>query len=130
MTVELQGVDKFQARLAKLRDGEAAVERAAVVAGCIVMLDACKAAAPGSIKQECGFYVRRNSDRTIGQVGLMKFPRRGDGQNGPHGIYLEHGTKYIAARRFIRSALQASRARAEVAMRQAAQRKIKQTVGN
>lgn len=130
MTVELRGADKFQERLAKLRDGEASIERATVVAGCIVMSDASKAAAPGSIKQECGFYVRRNGDRAVGKVGLMKFPRRGDGQNGPHGIYLEHGTKYITARRFIRSALQASRARAEVAMRQAAQRKIKQTAGS
>ena len=125
MTITIEGHDKFQARLQSLMNSEASIERAGVRAGCVVMANACRAAVPGTIKQEIGFHTTREGKRTVGRAGLMRFPRRGDGQDGPHGLYVDKGTRYIAPRHWIRTALQASRGAAKAAMARAIKRRIR-----
>lgn len=129
MSVQLNGADKFQRKLAALQSGAGEIGRSVAIAGGVVMKDACKAAAPGSIKNEVGMSVGGQGEKTVVRVGLVKFPRRGDGQNGPHGIYLERGTKFIAARRFIQTALRSSRGRAIAAMRAAGKKRIQVIAG-
>lgn len=100
------------------------VSRVAVGAGCGVLAKACKAASPGSVKQECGWYIRRNSNGYFGKAGLMQFPQRGQEGRGPHGLFLTIGTRHIVARHFIENALKSARGRAIAAARRAAHRKI------
>lgn len=125
MTITLQGSDEFQARLAKLRQAETAIEFAGVRAGCAVMARAGRDAVPGRIKREVGMRVRVVGSRVEGRAGLVRFPRKGDGPDGPHGVYSELGTKFIAPRYRIRAAQRSARAAAIAAMRRAVKGKIR-----
>jgi hypothetical protein len=126
MGITISGADRLQQRLTAVADGEVQISRAGVVAFCVVSSNACKSGSPGSISRECGFSVKTVGGKVVGKAGLMRFPRKGDGQDGPHGVYVDQGTKFIRARHFIRQALDSSRARAMAAMRRATKAKIKQ----
>jgi hypothetical protein len=123
---KISGVDQLIDRVAVLSKPESAksVSMAFTYAFLGVQAQACRDASPGSVKQECGKFVRVSGIRVWGRAGLMKFPREGDGQNGPHGVYLTLGTKFIRARGFIQGALQGSQARAIAAGKAAAQRRV------
>lgn len=127
MTVD--GADDIQAALLRIENGEVSIARAAVSASLSVLAQAAANASPGTIKQETGKYVRVEGDRVWGRAGLIQFPRRGDGQNGPHGVYLDQGTKFIAARHFIGNALRANKSRALNAGQRAAARRVRQLAG-
>ena len=104
-----------------------AVAWAAVRAGLRVYLRACKSVVRGSIRNEVGIYRLAQSEKIVqGVVGFKRFPRLGDGQNGPHGVYLEHGTKYIAPDHAVANALTTSRGAALAAMRAAIEKKLQQ----
>ena len=122
--MDIKGGDELLKRLGVLSDSSVAVSRAAIGAGCSVLANACRAASPGTIKKECGWYLRTEGNRVRGRAGLMQFPRPGDGQDGPHGAYVTLGTKYIIARRFIENALKSARPQAIAAAKRAAERKI------
>ncbi len=121
------GASAVDSMFAQLADPETvkAIAMSAGYAGLGVLAKACRDAAPGSIKKEVGMFVRVSGNRVWGRVGLMKFPRPGDGQNGPHGVYLDQGTKFIAARHFIGNAISSAMPAARNAMQRAVQRKIK-----
>lgn len=125
MSITLEGSNEFQARLERLKQHETAIERAGVKAACVVMANACRNAVPGRIKQEIGFRVKAVGDHVEGRAGLMRFPRSGDGQDGPHGVYVDQGTRYIAPRNWIKTALRSARAAAVAAMRRAIKGKIR-----
>jgi len=122
--IELTGSDDIMSRLGILEKQSKAVALAAVSAGLGVLASAAKQASPGTIRREVGKYIRSSGDVVTGRAGLMQFPRKGDGQNGPHGVYIDQGTKYIAARGFIGNALRGASGRAKAAMKRAAERKI------
>lgn len=122
--VDVTGSDDIMRRLGFLEKQPKAVAISAVSAGLGVLASAAKQASPGTIRREVGKYIRVNGDVVWGRAGLMQFPRKGDGQNGPHGFYLDQGTKYIAARGFIGNAIRGASARARSAMKRAAERKI------
>lgn len=121
--VTITGTDDLLSRIEALKSKETEIERAAVVAGCRVMLAACRSAAPGSIKNEVGMRVNVTDKAVTGKVGLVKFPRK---NNTYHGIYLERGTKYIQPRRFIQNALRTSQPAAKQAIRDAVNRKLQE----
>lgn len=122
----ISGVDDLQRRLALLQSPESqkAIALSVTYSGLGVIERACRNAAPGSIKQEVGKYVRVSGDRVWGRAGLIKFPRPGDGQNGPHGVYVDLGTKFITPRRFTENAISGATSTAIQAMKHAAARKI------
>lgn len=122
--MEVTGGDEIMKRLGSLEKQSKAVSVAAVSAGLGVLSNAAKQASPGTIRREVGRYIRSNGDVVWGRAGLMQFPRQGDGQHGPHGVYLDQGTKYISARQFIGNALRGASGRAKAAMKRAAERKI------
>lgn len=128
MSITLKGSNEFQAKLERLKQNATSIERAGVRAACAVMANGCRDAVPGRIKEEIGFHVKTEGDHVEGRAGLMRFPRRGDGPDGPHGIYPDQGTKFIAARNWIRTALRASRSRALAAMRRAIKGRIRATI--
>lgn len=100
---------------------------AAVRAGVRVYLRAIKAVVRGSIRNEVGVYsMGKKGGGVEATVGFRRFPRPGDGQNGPHGVYLEHGTKYIAPDHAVANALMATRGAALSAMTIAAETKLEQ----
>mgnify|MGYP003450950817 CR=1 FL=1 len=125
MTIQIRGAKKLSKRLKALSQGGQEISRQSVRAGCSVLAAACTAAAPGTIKREVGFSVKQVGAKIVGRAGLMRFPRRSDGQNGPHGVYLDQGTKYITARRFIAAALRAGRSAALMAIRRSAKARIR-----
>lgn len=116
-------MEEAKARLLRLSESAASVSRSVVRTGCAVLASACRNAAPGTIKQEVGFFVRTSGKTSTGRAGLMRFPVRGQSR-GPHGLYVDQGTRYITARRFISQALGASRGRALAAMRRTANLRI------
>ena len=116
MTTTVTGADAFLKRLSDLQSDGKAIARAGISAACQEMAKACESNSPGSIKDEVGYSVKNKGDEVVGRVGLVKFPRRGQ-KNGPHGVYLERGTKFITPRKFIEQALRSSRPRALAAMR-------------
>lgn len=122
LKVTYRGFKEVDAKLSRLRRGSPAIARAAVNAGLAVLASAAKAAAPGTIGREIGWYVRGEGNHVHGRAGLMQFPNKGDGQNGPHGIYLDRGTKFIQARHFIGRALNSSMQRAIQAAKNAGHR--------
>lgn len=128
MGVTLKGADEFQKKLASLKKGGVSVGFASVGAGCAVMVDAMKAEAPGSTKQEIGMSLKRRGDVIRGRAGFVRFPKSSDGQNGPHGVYVNSGTKYITARRFIEKARRSSQARALAAMKMSGKKRIQDIV--
>jgi hypothetical protein len=76
----------------------------------------------GNIKKEIGGYVKTQGEQLISRVGLLAMPVRG--RRGPHGVFLELGTKYIVARHTISMAMEAALAIALNAAERAAQKKI------
>ena len=122
--MEATGGDDLMKSFVMLEKQSKSVALAAVSAGLGVLASAAKQASPGTIRREVGRYIRSSGDVVTGRAGLMQFPRPGDGQNGPHGVYLDQGTKYIAARGLISSALRGASGRAKAAMKRAAERKI------
>ncbi len=125
--IEVTGAEGVDATFRILSNPETAkaVAMSAAYAGLGTLARACRDAAPGSIKQEVGMFVKVSGNKVWGRAGLMKFPRRGDGQDGPHGVYLDQGTKFIAARHFIGNAINSVMPVARNAMQAAVQRKIK-----
>jgi len=124
--MNIDGTDAILKRLMNVEKNATSIARSAVSAGIGVLANAAKSASPGTIKQECGGYVRATGKTVSGRAGLMRFPRPGDGQNRPHGVYLDQGTKYIPARGFIGNALRAATGRAAQAMKRAGKRRIQQ----
>lgn len=122
--IEVGGVDATLRKLTEISDGERSIAVASVSAGLRVFAQASRDASPGTIKDETGSYLKIAGKKVWGRAGLVKFPRRGDGQDGPHGVYLELGTKFISPRGFIRSALQSAMPSARAAMRRAAEQRI------
>lgn len=123
VSIETTGVDAVRARMLRLQESAGSISRSIVRTGCAVLASACRNAAPGTIKQEIGFHVETSGKASTGRAGLMRFPRRGQ-TNGPHGIYIDQGTKYITPRRFLAAALGSSRGRALAAMRRTANLRI------
>jgi hypothetical protein len=122
--IESNGALQIMASLQKVADSQTEIARRAVVAGTSVVAKACRTASPGTVKREVGSFVKVDGDAVVGKAGLMRFPRRGQKGKGPHGVYLEHGTKFIAARHFIANAIASSRGRAAVAMENSIKRSI------
>lgn len=122
--VKVTGTREVEARLLMLSNSAASIARSVVRTGCAVSAAACRNAAPGTIKREIGFSVKTSGKTSTGRAGLMRFPRRGEGQNGPHGIYVDQGTRHIAPRRFLAQALRSSRGQALAAMRRTANLRI------
>lgn len=87
-----------------------------------VLKQAAVAAAIGGIKREVGGYVRKSGQEIVTRVGLLAIPVRG--QRGPHGVFLELGTKYIVARHMISIAMDVALSRAMDAASSAAEKKI------
>ncbi len=112
VNVKFKGFKAVDAKLSRLSDGSPRIARAAVNAGLRVLAAEVKTNAPGTIKREVGWYSRMDGGRAWGRAGLMQFPRQGDGQNGPHGVYVDQGTKFIQARHFVGRALSAAMPRA------------------
>ena len=131
-TINTTGANAINAKLNAIANGQLVIERAAVGAAVGVLAGAARKASPGTVTREVGGSVRTQGNHVVGRAGLTKFPRRGvrySGKRGstnrsPHGIYLEVGTRYIAARRFVSKALAAARPAAESAAARAAQKKI------
>lgn len=127
-SIESNGALQIMAKMQRLADSQTEIARRAVVAGTSVVAKACRDASPGTVKREVGSFVKVEGDAVVGRAGLMKFPKRGQKGKGPHGVYLEHGTKFIAARHFIASAIASSRSRAAVAMEDSIERDIETLV--
>ncbi len=123
--VTTTGFKQVDAKFSRLIRSSPAIARAAVSAGLSVLAAAAKEAAIGTIKQEIGKYVRPTSSGAWGRAGLMQYPHRGDGQNGPHGIFVDQGTRYIQPRQFIGRALSAAAPRAIQAAKNAGFRTAK-----
>jgi hypothetical protein len=126
--VKMTGAEKVDATLVAIEKASKAIAISAVAAGLSVLARAAKSASPGSIKNETGKYLKVAGDKVLGRAGLIRFPRPGDGQNGPHGVYVDQGTKYITPRRFIASALTAAKPAAVAAMELAAKRRLDRIV--
>jgi HK97 gp10 family phage protein len=126
-SINTTGADDLLAKLDAIKNADAKLSRAAVGAAVRAFANAAKAAAPGSVKKEIRLTIRVKSGKITGRAGLMKIPKRGQ-RHGPHGVFLERGTKYITARRFINNALQAATPVAAVAARVAVERKLSSLV--
>lgn len=120
--VTTRGVKAVDAKLSRLIRGGPGISRATVNAGLQVLSTAAKAASQGSIKGEVGWYSRILGGVASGVAGLLRLPRRGDRQGGPHGFFLDQGTKYIPARHTIGNALNAATPRAIQAAKNAGYR--------
>lgn len=120
----LTGVAETRSQLDALAKAGPSIGAASVRSGVNTMASAAKAAVPGGIKREIGGYVRIQGNQVIGRVGLMQYPNPGDTDPMPHGVFLESGTRYIAARHMIANAMQTARPQAEAAMKRTAARKI------
>ncbi len=127
--IESNGALQLMAKMQNVADAQMKIARRAVGAGTGVMVKACRDASPGSVKNEVGRSIRVEGDVVTGKAGLMRFPKKGQSK-GPHGVYLEHGTKFIAARHFIRDALASSRNAAAIAMEKSVQRSIETIVSS
>lgn len=132
-SINTTGVNAIKAKLNAIANGRVEIERASVGAAVGVLAGSARKASPGTIKREIGGSVKTKGNHVVGRAGLTKFPRRGvrySGKRGsnrsPHGIYLEVGTRYIAARRFVSNALAAAKPAAESAAVRAAQKKFQQ----
>lgn len=119
----MRGVTELQRKLTRIGQGGTDIARASVAAGLSTMARAARRASPGTVKTEIGFYIRENGDVVSGRAGLMQYPRRGV-KKGPHGFFLDQGTRYIAARHMISNALSESIPKARTAMERAAARKL------
>lgn len=124
MTLTITGLADLRERLATFERNGPAIGRAAVAAGCAILAEAAKAAAPGSTKAEIGFYLRGKGTKTTGRVGFMQYPTPGQPKGGPHGIFLETGTKYILARHMVSAAMRQARPAALRAMTGNARKRI------
>lgn len=124
--IKYAGQVELSEALERMANAGPSVAAAAVNAGLRVYETEARKSVPGTIKQEVGKYVRKGVNSIWGRAGLMRFPRKGDGQNGPHGIYLEHGTKFIRARHYIANAIARSKAFAINAAQRAAKRRLEQ----
>lgn len=131
LTINVTGINRINAKLSAVANGRAEIERAAVGAAVGVLAGAARKASPGTVKREIGGSVKVQGNHVVGRAGLTKFPRRGvrysgkrGGNRSPHGIYLEVGTRYIAARHFVNRALSAARQAAEQAAIRAARKKV------
>lgn len=122
--LEVHGTDELLAAFDNIGKNAKAVAVSGVSAALSVLASAARRASPGTVGRECGKRLSANGDVVSGRAGLMRFPRRGDGQNGPHGVYLDQGTRYIAARGFIGSALSQSRGAAIAAFKRAGERRL------
>lgn len=127
--IEIDGGDELEAMLSKLSDREfaASVARSAVRSGMKVLRKAAIRASPGLVKLE---YSQKLLSRTAQATGLV-----GLGANGyraslkrPHGIYLELGTPYIAARGFARSAFSQASPKARARMIAVAKFRIEKAI--
>ncbi len=127
-SIETTGAAQIAANLQRIVDAQTQIARDAAGAGVSVSVQACRSAAPGSIKNEVGGYVKAQGAVATGKAGLMQYPRRGQQGKGPHGVYLDQGTKYITARHFIGQALAGSRAQAEQVMERSVERSIENLV--
>lgn len=125
LKVTYRGFKAVDATLARLARGAPLIARASVGTGLSVLSAAAKAAAPGSIKNEIGWHIETIGNETHGWAGFMQFPRPGDGPRGPHGVYLDQGTKFIRAWHFVGQALAAALPRARKAASNAAYRAAK-----
>lgn len=117
-----RGLKTIDANLSRLGRSGVLIARASVNSGLNVLSTSAKNAAPGTISREVGKYVRVTGETAWGKAGLMQFPRPGDGQNGPHGVYVDQGTKFIQARHFIGRAIRSAFPRAIQAASSAAAR--------
>lgn len=113
-------------RLRKLAKDAKKIARSAASAGLRVLSTAAKTAVPGTIKKEVGWYIRQDGTRAWGRAGLMQYPERGE--QGPHGLFLDLGTKYIAARHYIANALKQAAPAARRAMKRTAASRINRIV--
>lgn len=129
--VKMSGFDELEKRLSAVIAGAKEIELAAVKGGCFSLLKAIREAVPGTTKNEVGMRIKGN----VGRVGVMKYPRQiskfqrriGVRQpKGPHLIYLEVGTKFIAARHYVSNTLNSTKPRAARAMKYAAIAKVKE----
>lgn len=119
----MNGQSELSRKLKRLARGGPAIARSAVSAGLATMARAARKASPGAVKKEIGFYIRRKGDAVTGRAGLMQYPHRNKGK-GPHGLFLDIGTKYIVARHMITNALRESRPLAMKAAEKAARNKL------
>lgn len=120
----LTGVAETQSQLDALAKAGPSIAAASVRSGVNTLASAAKQAVPGRIKLEIGGYVRIQGHQVIGRSGLMQYPNPGDTDPMPHGVFLEAGTRYIAARHMIANAMKTARPQAEAAMKRTAARKI------
>jgi hypothetical protein len=121
----LRDIQSVQDELDLMSRSGTDIAKSAAWAGVTVLKQAAIRSAIGTIKREIGGYVRQAGEEIVGKVGLMMFPKRGQ-KKGPHGIYLESGTKYIVARHMISIAMNAAISRALDAAERAADKKINQ----
>lgn len=125
-SIQTTGMNAVQAKLNAIASKQSQIERAAVGAGTAVIARAVKSASKGTIKRETGGYVRTVASHFVGVAGLLKFPRRGVRGRQPHGVFLDQGTRYITAQRFVSNAIKSATPRAQAAMKNAANRKFQQ----
>jgi hypothetical protein len=121
----LRDVSELQDALDDVSSAGVEIAKAASWAVVGTLRKAAVSAAIGTIKREIGGYVKQVGEQVISRVGLMQFPKRGQ-KKGPHGIYLETGTKYIVARHMISMAMDVAISRALDAAERAAEKKMNQ----
>ena len=102
ITMTTTGADELAELLTSLADPKfaASVARSAVSAGMKTLMKAAIKASPGKVKLEYG---QRPTSDTSGIVGMGVGGYKSRVKR-PHGMYLENGTPYIAARHFASSA--------------------------
>lgn len=128
ISLEVGGLQGLLKAIDDLERGAMPMAISVVSAGTTVFKRAAVDASPGTIKSEIGRYLKIVGKRVTGRAGLMRYPKRGDGQNGPHGYYVDQGTKFISARRFIGPAMRRAIPAAMVAMQRAAERRVARVV--
>ena len=107
--VELVGTEGVIEKLKALADHRVDVAVSAVRAGVRVFQSSARKAVKGTIKREITGWMKRTEEGAEGGAGLTKFPRRGVRGRQPHGVYLEHGTKYITANHNVARSLSSAR---------------------
>lgn len=100
------------------------LSKAAVLAASKTLVDAAKKAVKGSVVKEVGRRAAIKGEKAFAKVGFVKFPRKDDGQDGPHGVYLELGTKYIDADHAVASAIVSNRNSAIESAKHAVKREL------
>ena len=128
LSLTLSGVPELLAAIDDVKRGAVPMALSVVSAGTTVFRRAAVDAVPGTIKREIGRYLKINGKRVTGRAGLMRYPKRGDGPDGPHGYYVDQGTKFITARRFIGPAMRRAIPAAMLAMQRAAERRVARVV--